>query len=113
MAADRGSAKLAARFDEAKLKNVISELKKLGLNPDIIINGKPKPDIIKGTFTAPSNTKMQAGLKLLLGIENAQYKPVKLFPKGTPRPDIFEISFEAKATIAKAIATTTAKTKSK
>jgi len=99
MAAKRGSEKLSApaRFDEAKLRRIIAELKKLGVNPDIIINGKPKPDIIKGTFTATSNTRLQAGLKLIFGIENAKYKPIKLFPKGIPWPEEFLVNFEINA----------------
>jgi hypothetical protein len=99
MAVSRGSAKLTAKFDEAKLKRMIAELKKLNLNPDIIINGKPKPDIIKGTFSAKSNTRLSAGLKVLFaGLENARYKPVKLFPKGIPWPEEYLVDFEAVAT---------------
>ncbi len=98
MAAKSGSEKIvAARFNDAQLKSIIAELKKLKLNPDIIINGQPRPDLIKGTFSAPSNTKLAAGLKLIFGLENAKHKPIKLFPKGIPWPDEFVVNFEINA----------------
>lgn len=100
MAEKRGSAKVAAgaRFNEAQLKRIIAELRKLDLNPDIIINGKPRPDIIKGTFSAKSSTKLAAGLKTIFGqLENARYKPVRLFPKGIPWPEEYLVNFEATA----------------
>lgn len=98
----RGSAKISgasggAGFDPVALRNLILRFRKAKLSPDILIDGTPRPDIMRGRFTARSASGMSDGLKALMSIRDAQFRPVRLFPEGQPVPDIFIVEFEARA----------------
>ncbi|HYN83874.1 MAG TPA: hypothetical protein VER32_01390 [Pyrinomonadaceae bacterium] len=99
----RGSAKIASAsgggrgFDPVAIKALVTRFRKAKLSPDILIDGTPVPDIIRGTFTARSASGMSDGLKALMSIRDAQFRPVRLFPDGVPIPDIFVVQFEARA----------------
>ncbi len=93
----KGSDVIKARgFDEAKLKRMMAALKKLRLDPDIIINGKPRPDLIKGTFKARNGDGLAAGLREIFVFE-ARYKVPRFLINGQPWPDEFLVQFEARA----------------
>ena len=90
-----GSQKLAKRgrgFSAAGLRAFIAVLKKHRLNRDILIDGIPDPDFIKGSFTTrdpgAAFEVMRAAVRL-----GGTYRPLRLFPKGQPSPiiDQFEV----------------------
>ena len=94
-----GSTKIAAQraaFAPADIKRLTALLKRLKAKPDIIINGTPKPDWIKGTFSAPSSGAALEGLAELLKF-GGTFKPVRLFPKGIPVIDLFTVEFDIRA----------------
>ncbi|HZS08246.1 MAG TPA: hypothetical protein VFD58_25660 [Blastocatellia bacterium] len=91
------AARATGGFSPQELKSLVASLRRLKLKPDVIINGTPRPDLIRGSFTAPSPGAAQEGVGLVLGIRDAIHKPLRLFPKGTPLPDNIRVEFEAKA----------------
>lgn len=97
MAAKRGSETIAAGgFDPAKLKAVVAQLKKLKLNPDIIINGQPWPDLFKGSFKAGNPDKFVAGLRSIFDLGAAHYDFNNILTRGTPIPDEIMVKFEVR-----------------
>jgi hypothetical protein len=98
-AAKKGSEKMKIErgFDDAKVKAVIAKLRKLKLNPDIIINGQPRPDFISGTLKAADVTKFAEGLKTVFEFGPAQYNFHNILTRGIPIPDDLLVRFEVTA----------------
>jgi hypothetical protein len=81
-----GSAKLAGEgrgFSAANLRSLVAVLQKYKLSKDIIINGKPQLDFVKGRFTTKDSAAVldvvRAAIKL-----GGTHKPIKIFPNGQP-----------------------------
>lgn len=68
------------------------------LSNDIIINGSPQPDSIRGSVTVKNASSAGSFLNRLLNIPGAEFKPVQLFPKGQP-PAIDQIVIKVNAKI--------------
>ncbi|HEX5706616.1 MAG TPA: hypothetical protein VFX96_04940 [Pyrinomonadaceae bacterium] len=96
----RGSAKLAGPgrggFSPAAIRALIATFRKFKLSPDILIDGTPVPDIIRGSFTATSAGGVSSGLAALFKLRDARYRPIRLFPDGIPVPDIYRVEFDAR-----------------
>ena len=99
----RGSKKLNASRKKAggSAQSLAQRLRGLGtgvLSNDIIINGSPQPDSIRGSVTVKNASSAGSFLNKLLNIPGAQFKPVQLFPKGQP-PVIDQIVIKVNAKI--------------
>ncbi len=55
--------------------------------------GQPNPDVVRGSFTAGAGT-IGPVAKDLFAARTFKLKELKLFPKGIPWPEIFNIDFE-------------------
>lgn len=98
MRAASGSTKsAAAAAAQTAIPKFVASLDKKKVIHDILIKGTPWPDIIKGKFTVKNQRAAADTLNSLLSIKNAEYKPIKLFPKGIPVID--EIRFEIEGKI--------------
>ena len=94
-----GSAKISDQrgsFSPADVKRLTALLTKLKAKPDILVNGIPKPDWLKGSFAAPSSAAAAQGILELLKL-GGTFKPVKLFPKGIPVIDQVMVEFDVRA----------------
>ena len=81
-----GSQKLAARgrgFSSAKLNALVAVLKKYKLDKDIIINGKPNPDFIKGEFTTRDSSAVIDVVRKAIQF-NGVSKGIVILPNGQP-----------------------------
>jgi hypothetical protein len=81
-----GSQKLKGEgrgFSATDLRALVAVLKKYKLSKDIIINGKPQLDFIKGRFTTKDSGAVFDVLRAVIKV-GGTYKPVKLFPHGQP-----------------------------
>jgi len=97
MAAKRGSQKMkdvGGGFDEKRLKALVSELKRLKLDPDVIINGQPRPDWVTGTFAASSPDRLAAGLKTVFSAGPAKFRINDILIRGIPIPDEIFVNFD-------------------
>ena len=92
-----GSQKLAAKGAAAgDIARAIAALNKSGIKNSIQSKGTPIPDVFKGTIMATSGQQAGSALNTLIKIKNAQFKPVKLFPRGIPVIDVIEIQIDGK-----------------
>jgi hypothetical protein len=81
-----GSQKLAAKgrgFSSAKLNALVSVLKKYKLDKNIIINGKPNPDFIKGQFTTKDSAAVLDVVRKAIQF-NGVSKGIVILPNGQP-----------------------------
>ncbi|MEY2575890.1 MAG: hypothetical protein QOF80_1377 [Verrucomicrobiota bacterium] len=81
-----GSAKLSSAgrgFSAAKLSALVAILKKYKLDKDIIINGKPQPDFIKGRFTTKDSAAVVDVLRRVIQF-NGVSKGIVILPNGQP-----------------------------
>jgi hypothetical protein len=81
-----GSAKLSSAgrgFTPAKLSALVAILKKYKLDKDIIINGKPQPDFIKGRFTTKDSAAVFDVLRRVIQF-NGVSKGIVILPNGQP-----------------------------
>jgi len=81
-----GSQKLAGKgrgFSPDKLRALVSVLKKYKLDKNIIINGKPNPDFIKGQFTTKDSTAVLDILRRVIQF-NGVSKGIVILPNGQP-----------------------------
>jgi hypothetical protein len=81
-----GSAKLSSAgrgFSAAKLSALVTILKKYKLDKDIIINGKPQPDFIKGRFTTKDSAAVVDVLRRVIQF-NGVSKGIVILPNGQP-----------------------------
>jgi hypothetical protein len=81
-----GSQKLAARgggFSPAKLRALVAVLKKYKLDKNIIINGKPNPDFIRGEFTTRDSAAVLDVLRKVIQF-NGVSKGIVILPNGQP-----------------------------
>jgi hypothetical protein len=81
-----GSQKLAAKgrgFSSAKLNALVAVLKKYKFDKDIIINGKPNPDFIKGQFTTRDSAAVLDVLRKVIQF-NGVSKGIVILPNGQP-----------------------------
>jgi len=92
-----GSRKLAAQgraFSPAKLRALVDVLKKYKLDKNIIINGKPNPDFIKGQFTTKDSTAVLDVLRRVIQF-NGVSKGIVILPNGQPPViDRFEVQIK-------------------
>jgi hypothetical protein len=93
-----GSQKLASSksVTSGVLAKAVAVLDKNKLNHDILINGIPIPDVLKGSIRARNAKELNTALSALLKIEGIEYKPIRLFPKGIPVIDIIEAQIEGR-----------------
>ena len=89
-----GSQKLARdgrAFSAAKLRALVEVLKKYKLDKNIIINGKPNPDFIKGQFTTKESAAVIDVLRRVIQF-NGVSKGIVILPNGQPPViDRFEV----------------------
>ncbi len=89
-----GSQKLARGgrgFSAAKLRALVEVLKKYKLDKNIIINGKPNPDFIKGQFTTKDSDAVLGVLRRVIQF-NGVSKGIVILPNGQPPViDRFEV----------------------
>ncbi len=89
-----GSQKLARGgrgFSAAKLRALVEVLKKYKLDKNIIINGKPNPDFIKGQFTTKESAAVIDVLRRVIQF-NGVSKGIVILPNGQPPViDRFEV----------------------
>jgi hypothetical protein len=81
-----GSQKLAGRgrgFSPAKLRALVAVLKKYKLDRNIIINGKPNPDFIKGQFTTKDSAAVLDVVRRVIQF-NGVSKGIVILPNGQP-----------------------------
>ena len=81
-----GSAKLSSAgrgFTPARLSALVAILKKYKLDKDIIINGKPQADFIKGRFTTKDSAAVLAVLRSVIKVGGVQ-KGIIILPNGQP-----------------------------
>ena len=82
-----GSQKLTAKggggFSPAKLRALVAVLKKYKLDKNIIINGKPNPDFIKGQFTTRDSAAVLDVLRKVIQF-NGVSKGIVILPNGQP-----------------------------
>ena len=81
-----GSQKLARdgrAFSAAKLRALVEVLKKYKLDKNIIINGKPNPDFIKGQFTTKESAAVIDVLRRVIQF-NGVSKGIVILPNGQP-----------------------------
>jgi hypothetical protein len=81
-----GSQKLAGQgrsFSPEKLRALVAVLKKFKLDKNIIINGKPNPDFIKGQFTTKDSAAVLEVLRKLIQF-NGVSKGIVILPNGQP-----------------------------
>ena len=92
-----GSQKLAGAgrgFSSAKLRALVDVLKKYKLDKNIIINGKPNPDFIKGQFTTKDSAAVMDVLRKLIQF-NGVSKGIVILPNGQPPViDRFEVQIK-------------------
>lgn len=92
-----GSQKLAGAgrgFSSAKLRALVAVLKKYKLDKNIIINGKPNPDFIKGQFTTKDSAAVMDVLRKLIQF-NGVSKGIVILPNGQPPViDRFEVQIK-------------------
>ncbi len=70
-------------FPAAKLRALVAALKKYKLDKDIIINGKPNPDFIKGRFTTKDSAAVLDVLRNLMKFDG-RFKGIIVLPNGQP-----------------------------
>ena len=89
-----GSQKLAGKgrgFSRAKVSALVDVLKKYKLDRNIIINGKPNPDFIKGQFTTKDSAAVLGVLRRVIQF-NGVSKGIVILPNGQPPViDRFEV----------------------
>ena len=89
-----GSQKLARDgrgFSAAKVRALVEVLKKYKLDKNIIINGKPNPDFIKGQFTTKESAAVIDVLRRVIQF-NGVSKGIVILPNGQPPViDRFEV----------------------
>ena len=89
-----GSQKLARdgrAFSAAKVRALVEVLKKYKLDKNIIINGKPNPDFIKGQFTTKDSAAVLGVLRRVIQF-NGVSKGIVILPNGQPPViDRFEV----------------------
>ena len=81
-----GSQKLAGErrgFSAAKISALVAVLKKYKLDRNIIINGKPHPDFIKGQFTTKDSAAVMDVLRKIIQF-NGVSKGIVILPNGQP-----------------------------
>jgi hypothetical protein len=81
-----GSQKLAGEgrgFSAAALRSLVAALKKYKLDKDIIINGKPNPDFIKGRFTTKDSAAVLDVVRSAIKL-NGRFKGIIILPNGQP-----------------------------
>jgi len=81
-----GSQKLARdgrAFSAAKVRALVEVLKKYKLDKNIIINGKPNPDFIKGQFTTKESAAVIDVLRRVIQF-NGVSKGIVILPNGQP-----------------------------
>src|SRR5947207_14217976 len=81
-----GSQKLAAEghsFSPDKLRALVAMLKKFKLDKNIIINGKPNPDFIKGQFTTKESAAVIDVLRRVIQF-NGVSKGIVIMQNGQP-----------------------------
>ena len=81
-----GSQKLAGKgrgFSPAKVRALVDVLKKYKLDRNIIINGKPNPDFIKGQFTTKDSAAVLGVLRRVIQIDGVS-KGIVILPNGQP-----------------------------
>ena len=81
-----GSQKLAGEnrgFSADKLRALVAVLKKYKFDKNIIINGKPNPDFIKGQFTTKDSAAVLAVVRRALQF-NGVSKGIVILPNGQP-----------------------------
>jgi hypothetical protein len=81
-----GSQKLAGAgrgCSSAKLRALVEVLKKYKLDKNIIINGKPNPDFIKGQFTTKDSAAVLDVIRRLIQF-NGVSKGIVILPTGQP-----------------------------
>jgi len=81
-----GSQKLAGKcrgFSPAKVRALVDVLKKYKLDRNIIINGKPNPDFIKGQFTTKDSDAVLGVLRRVIQF-NGVSKGIVILPNGQP-----------------------------
>ena len=81
-----GSQKLARdgrAFSAAKVRALVEVLKKYKLDKNIIINGKPNPDFIKGQFTTKESAAVLDVLRRVIQF-NGVSKGIVILPNGQP-----------------------------
>jgi hypothetical protein len=81
-----GSQKLARdgrAFSAAKVRALVEVLKKYKLDKNIIINGKPNPDFIKGQFTTKDSAAVLDVLRRVIQF-NGVSKGIVILPNGQP-----------------------------
>jgi len=92
-----GSQKLAERgrsFSPDKLRALVDVLKKYKFDKNIIINGKPNPDFIKGSFTTKDSAAVLDVLRRLIQF-NGVSKGIVILPNGQPPViDRFEVQIK-------------------
>ena len=92
-----GSQKLAAQgrsFSPDKLRALVAVLKKFKLDKNIIINGKPNPDFIKGQFSTKDSAAVLEVLRKLIQF-NGVSKGIVILPNGQPPViDRFEVQIK-------------------
>jgi len=89
----RGSDVIKSRFGPAELERLIDSTQLDGVNlVDFFPKGIPNPDGGWGIWhVAPGSLP-----KLIDTLIKAQHVPnIRIFPKGIPVPDVFEVQFEA------------------
>jgi hypothetical protein len=89
----RGSNGLQGRkLTEAQLKKIVAVTKRSGTKiVDWSVLGTPLPELVAGTVQVSSN---QAGRLVGDLLKLRDLRPnIKIFPFGTPRPDLFTINF--------------------
>jgi len=94
-----GSKKLSAKRGArapGPLAAVVAALDRSKIKHSILIRGTPIPDIIKGTIMAASGGQAGSAITVLMKAANVQYKPLRLFPRGIPIPDIIRIEVDGK-----------------
>ena len=81
-----GSQKLSREgrgFSPAKLRALVAVLQKYKLDKNIIINGKPNPDFIKGQFTTKDSAAVFDVLRRVIQF-NGVSKGIVILPNGQP-----------------------------
>jgi hypothetical protein len=81
-----GSQKLAGAgrgFSAAQIRALVAVLKKYKFDKNIIINGKPNPDFIKGEFTTKDSAAVLDVLRKLIQF-NGVSKGIVILPNGQP-----------------------------
>ncbi len=81
-------------FSATDIRALIAVLKKYKLSKDIIINGKPQPDFIKGRFTTKDSAAVFAVLRSVIKVGGRQ-KGIIILPNGQPPViDRFDVTIQ-------------------